>query len=443
MAKLLFVQKYNGPLSGITSITSYLKKRHEVKLALGSDENINEKLCSFRPDVVGIYGLSIDHNWILKLARQIKSAHRSLILIGGPHATFYPDIIEDSHIDAICIGEGENPVLTLLDRIDDSKDYADIRSLWVKKSNRLYKNEIGALLKPEEIPVPDIGIYDDFPDILSSESLGVVCSRGCLFNCNFCGNYTLRKMYKDNFFRVRKIDDIIEEIERAKKVKNIKVIIFQDDIFGIDKKWLKDFLKQYNEKIKLPFYCLLRCDLITEDLIDQLKDAGCFRVGVGIESGCEDMRNKVLGKRLSDATIEKSIKILRDKDVKFHTFNMFGLPEEDYSSALKTLELNIKLKPDPAKSLIFQPLPGTKFFSKDIEKSILSPDFSMFKINHSYHKDSAKIQRLQKLFMLIVRFPFLKHLLPILVRLPFDKLYDRLSRLCWDLLYIRKIEKGT
>ena len=443
MAKILLTQNYRGELNGMASIASYISQKHQVGLGLGSFRDILKKYVSFKPDVVGIHAKTMDHHWALGLAAEIKSIDRDcIILLGGPHPTYYPEILADKHIDAICIGEGEKPVLNLLNRIDGAEEYYDIPSLWVKKDSSTYKNKTELLLRQDEICIPDVLLYKDFPSILKSGVYVVMCSRGCPFNCYFCSEYESKLLFGANNLRIRKVEDIIREIELAREKRPVKIIKFQDDIFGLDKAWLRVFLKQYNEKIKLPFYCLLRCEYTTEDMIDRLKDAGCFRIGIGVESGDDYVRNKVLNKNLSLLSIENAAEILRSRGIPFHFFNMFGLPHQDYASALKTLELNIRLKPDPAYSTIFQPYPGTKFFSDKVKNSILSPSFSPHKINYSYSPDSKKIFRLQKFFLLIVKFPWLRHFLPLLVRLPLDRIYDRLSKFAWGLFFYGKVKKG-
>ncbi len=133
---------------------------------------------------------------------------------------------------------------------------------------------------------------------------------------------------------------------------------------------------------------------------------------------------------------------MKKKKISFHTFNMFGLPQENFKLALKTVDLNVRLKPDIVWSAIFQPYPGTKFFSDKVRHDILSPRFNRFKVSHSYSKDSVKIYRLQKLFMLTVKIPIVKCILPVLARLPLGWLYDRLSQLMWSFFYDRELKKG-
>jgi radical SAM superfamily enzyme YgiQ (UPF0313 family) len=439
MAKILFVQNCNQELYGIMSIASYVKKKHKVKLAIGNSKNLIKTVNSFKPDVVGIYVITDDHYWALETAKIIKSISQNIfILLGGPHPTFYREIINDKNIDAICISEGEKPVLKLLDNINNKK-YTNIPSLWIKRDNKIHKNKLGLLLNVEEIPIPDRTIYEDFPDIFQSSIMQVVCSRGCPFNCYFCHNYSMKKMYGHSFFRMRKVEDIINDILAAKKHKNVETILFQEDLFGLNKEWFDKFITEYKLKVNLPFYCMLRCDTVTEYLIDKLKEAGCYRVGIGIESGDEKIRNKILNKNLSSTSIKKAVKILKRKKLEFHTFNMFCLPHENIESAWKTLKLNLELKPNIAKSLIFQPYPGTKFYSETVKNNIIKPGFNRFKVNYGYDKDSRYIQRLQKLFMITVRFPLMQYILPILIRLPLDRFYDNLSKFFWKHLYYKQL----
>jgi len=441
MARILFVQNYNDELLGIKNIASYIKMKHQASVVFGSCKDIIKKYYLFKPNVVGISVLTKDHNWALNIAGQIKSVDKdSMILLGGSHPTFYPDIINDNNIDAICIGEGEKPVLNLLNNIDSNESLTSIKSLWLKKDNKVYKNELEVVLGVNKIPIADFSIYNDLVNAYKPRRLMVMCSRGCLFECAFCCEYQLKKMYGAAYFGFRKQEDVIKEIELALKDRNLKSISFQDENFVADKGWLQEFLKQYKRRIALPFYCLTRCEYVTEEVAEQLKEAGCFRVGIGVESGDEYLRNKVLNKRLSETAIKRAVDILRNKKIKFHTFNMFGLPEEDFEKAFKTVTLNIRLKPDVAWSSLFQPYPGTKFFNNRTKDSILDSNFNRFKINYSYTKDSVRIERLQKLFMLTVKLPLMRYFLPILTKLPLDSIYDRISKLCWLYWYKRKLQ---
>ncbi len=441
MARILFVQNCDIELYAIMNIASYIKEYHQVKVSIGPGRKPIEDYKTFKPDVIGAYVLTKDHSYVLELSKQLKEINnKCLIILGGPHPTFYKDIIHEENIDAICVGEGEKPILSLLDRIENNKDYIDIPSIWVKKNNKIYKNDHGSFLESAEIPLPDRTIYNDYPEIYYSSKVNVICSRGCPYDCAFCINHGVKEMYGSRFYRIRDIDAIIQEILLVKKNnKNIKTISFQDDIFGMNKKWLREFIQEYKKKINIPFYCLLRCDVVSNEIIGLLKEGGCFEIGIGVETGDENLRNKVLKKRLKDSIITKAVRIFKRYNVKFHTFNMFGLPGENLSLAYKTVALNVALKPDVAWSAIFQPYPGTEHFNEACKDKLLSSSFGRFKVNYAYNNDYKCIQRLQKFFLLATKYRFIRLLLPILIRLPLDNLYDKLSAYSWYKLYYKRI----
>jgi anaerobic magnesium-protoporphyrin IX monomethyl ester cyclase len=442
MAKILFVQDYPDELIGISSISSYVKPRHGVSISMGNLESIKEKIRAEKPDVVGISALTINHAWALSVASLVKSIdQRLIVLLGGPHPTFYPEIIHDTHVDMICMGEGERPVLELLDKLDAKKNIGGIPSLWIKRGRDIVKNPVGPILAGDDIPMRDVNLYDEFPLIKKADTIIMGASRGCPFHCNFCGNYALLRMYSGiRYFRHRKIEDIMREIELYRGKRAIRVIKFQDDIFGVDPKWLEEFAAVYKKRVNLPFYCMLRCEYTTEKNVRLLKDAGCFRVGIGVESGDEGIRNATLGKNLKDTTITQAVKILRSHGIKFHTFNMFCLPGETLREAYKTVDFNLQLNPSVVWSAIFQPYPGTKFFSDSVKQTMLDSKFDRFNINYNETADARKIWRLQKLFMFVTKFRFFRFLLPVLVELNLDNFYDSLSKWTWDRFY--KIKNG-
>jgi radical SAM superfamily enzyme YgiQ (UPF0313 family) len=180
---------------------------------------------------------------------------------------------------------------------------------------------------------------------------------------------------------------------------------------------------------------------VTQERIDLLKSAGCFQIGIGIESGDDKIREDMLNKNLKQKDILTASRILHQNKIKFHTFNMFCLPGEGLKSAFKTLDFNLRIKPDFAWSSIFQPYPGTKFFSEEVKYKIINKNFNRFRVNYAYNKDFKKIERLQKLFMLTIKFPLLRYILPFLIRLPLDGIYDNISKKTWHMLYGKNLGK--
>src|SRR6266404_3616400 len=118
----------------------------------------------------------------------------------------------------------------------------------------------------------------------------------------------MREMYsgKGKYVRIRKIGKVIEECRALKESTGVRTIYFSDDVFGMSKKWLYEFLPEYQREVGLPFICLVRADIVASDreYAFRLAEGGCKSVFFGVESGNESLRNKVLVKQLSDAQIE-------------------------------------------------------------------------------------------------------------------------------------------
>jgi len=434
MSKILFLQNFNRELYGIMSLYSYLKNKHTCFVSINS---YLKDIKKFSPDIIGLYVTTKDQKWLFDITKKIKNYTNLPIIVGGPHPTHYPDLINSPNIDMVCVGEGEKPLLNLLDKIDKKQCKSDILSLWVKEKNTIFKNKPDTLLNDYEIPKADIRIYERYKHIIKRKALSVSTSRGCTYKCSFCANYSTSFNP-----RIRPAESIISEILYNSKYKKVNFIEFHDEIFGFNKNYIFNFLKLYKEKINIPFYCLLRFEFINEELVVALKESGCVLVGLGLETGNEKIRNKILGKKLTNSQIIKAAGILNKLEMKFHTFNMFCLPNETLKEAYETLNLNLQIKPTYTFSSVFQPYPGTKFF-KEAKNKVINTNFNRFTVNFSYTSDFLKIYRIQKLFVFVVKFPRLKYFLPFLINLPFDKLYDSLCRLSWYFTHGRKTFKGV
>ena len=399
--EVTFLQRENYELDGVKSISTYLKiKGYKVNVTIRPSYIKKNK-----PEYVCIYVVTKDHFWALNMAKLIKRiSPTTRVILGGPHPTHYENILYNPGVDAICKGEGEK---SLIEYIESEEKFPIIK---------------GKSLTAKEIPIPDTNLYNT-----GNTELQLMCSRGCPYKCPFCINYSA-----DTQLRVRSITSIENEIFINTVKRNITYISIQDDIFGIKKDWTIKMLKVL-ETFGIPFYVLLRCEFITDDMIKALKQAGCDKIGIGIESGNEYIRNTVLDKHLKLETIEKAVKILKDNNMEFHTFNMFCCPEETYEQAKETVKLNIKLAPHAAKSMIMQPYPGTKFF----DERIIQKNLNIFKANIIYTKDTKRIERLQKLFMITVKYPKMYKYLDFLTKLPLTKLYDKISQFSWKNIYKR------
>ena len=133
--------------------------------------------------------------------------------------------------------------------------------------------------------------------------------------------------------------DVIDEIVDITEFYPTQWIHFVDDTFILDGEWTNEFSYEYRRKVGLPFACNIRPNLVNEEVVRSLKEAGCKTVAFGIESGDEYLRNTVLKRNISDVSIIETSEILKKYKIRFIAENMLGIPEEKLMDIYKTLEL--------------------------------------------------------------------------------------------------------
>ncbi len=439
--RFLFITKpfFIEPL-GIMYISSAIKKLgHETDIALTS-EDLEMKMKIFNPDFVGYSIMTGDQTFYDDINRELKSKFKFFSIAGGPHPTFFPEFLEKSSFDAICLGEGEIAIQQFL----NNPSSLQISNFWFKTDKGIIKNSVQSLMESlDNIPLPDREIVFKFPEIKEGPIKHFIASRGCPFNCSYCFNESFSKLYngKGRRMRFRSVDNLLEEIKQVIDSSLTRFIYFQDDTFTLDNRWLKEFSEKYPQKIKLPFHCHIRPNTLNEETVKFLKDAGCYSAHIAAESGNDRLRNQILNRNMSREQIVSSSKLLKQYGIKFMLQNILGIPEGNLENDLETLELNIECQPDYSWVSIFQPYPGTKLGEFCKEKGYYTGDFrdlgSNFfdssKLNFT-EEYKSQLANLQKLFAIFVEYPDLYQigLLSVLINLPNNestkKVYNEMYR---------------
>jgi len=441
MANFVFIQRLWYEYPGIESICALLKKHgHSARVIIeDSQDKIANRLKS--DDVAAFTVMTGMHHWAIQVASAIKQRSGSLTIFGGPHPTYFPEIINEPNIDMISIGESEYAVLELAQALDDKKDITNIKNIWVKKNNLVYKNALRPLISDlDSLPMPDRQVYyASYPSLKNSSHKVFLAGRGCPFDCTFCFNENLRKMYSGlgPYVRFRSPKNIIEEIQYVKKSYPLKTVFFNDDLFISNHKWLREFLPSYKEKIGLPFYACARADTIDDDIAKLLKESGCRVISFAIESGNEKIRNTLLAKRISDQQIIDAAAVLKKYKIKFATYNMVGIPGETLENMLETIALNIKIKTDYPRCSFLTPYPGTKIeqYARDMgylettANNILATSQQNQSLIKSRYKNETT--NIHYFFQITILFPALFPVIKKLIRFTPNILF----RICWMISY--------
>lgn len=456
MARLLFLQNIEYEFLGPMYISSYARQRgHEVQLAIGATlDELAASIEAFQPDLVAFSIMTGSHHWARDIAREIKSRFGIGNIFGGAHPTFFPDFIREDGIDMLVRGEGEEAVADILDRIDAKTPLSGIENLvWKRADGSIESNPVRGLRNDlDDYPFPDRHLYDALDSRLDRSVRNVITSRGCPFHCTFCFEDSMRELYdgKGKYVRIRSIEKVISELKILRDTTDVSTVYFADDVFGMSRRWLYDFLEVYRVEIGLPFICLVRADLVAanEEYAQRLADGGCKSVFFGIESGNENIRNTLLKKNLTNKQIKLAASRLHAAGIKFRSYNIVGLPGESMEEAWETLELNIEIGTDYPWCSVFMPFPGTALTEYAIEQGYLDRSFEFDSISRSFFTDSnlrqphaREIANLQKFFQTAVLLPWTLPLIRKLVCLPPNKLFDAWFGLVYFITYIRSERK--
>lgn len=380
--------------SGLGILISIAEEKHKVKLidsSFGvSDSEIAEIVREFNPELVAITSATNDFEYSCHIAKIIKKIKNIRIIMGGFHPTIAPEeAIKRKEIDIICIGEGEEAFSELLESLEKGKINLRIKNLWIKNKNRIIKNPLRDLIvNLDKIPFPDREIfnYEKYLD-WNHGTATFITARGCPFQCSYCINHFLGKMYsgKGRYVRFRSINNLFEEIKKTKAIykDKIKNIEFYDDTFTLDEKRIEEFCKRYKKEINLPFNINARVNAVNKRIFALLKEAGCVRVSIGIESGDENIRNRILKRNMSEADIIQTFREAKEAGLKTYAFNMVGIPFETEASIRKTIELNKKCRPDYIGVSIFNAFKGTEIYDIAKKNKWLRERYSS-----SYFRDS-------------------------------------------------------
>lgn len=436
MARVIFLQRIWYEYGGPELISSVLKKHgHETDLFIGKD------ISSFRDkikpdDIIAFSTMSGEHHWALQVASQIKKEKKVLTIFGGPHPTYFPEIINHPAVDITCCGEGEYSMRDLADAHDKGIDYTDIPNLSVKLGDKIKKNEVRPLISDlDALPFPDRAIYYKYKLLKNASLKPFMASRGCPFSCTFCFNERLRNIYsnKGKYIRFHSPRNLINEIKDVEYSYGLRSIYFADDLFVLNKGWLKEFTSIYKKEIKKPYVCSANVNTLDEEIIKILKDSDCHTVSFGIETGNERLRNELLNKRITNRHILEIGRLLKKYKLKFMTFNLVGLPDETTNQALETIELNIRIGTNYPRCSILTPYPGTRIAERFKGKMKLNDIYSTYQQSEiSFDVPHPReLINLHYFFQTAVIFPCLVSLIKKLIKFPPNILF----RLWWAIVY--------
>ena len=381
----LHADSYGDGVSMIMAVTK--KAGHDIRQTQIFNKKeyskVTEILKDFKPDVVGFTSVSSQWSFVVELSDIIKKiSPKTINVCGGVHVTLYPQcVLETNNLDAIFIGDSEYSFLEFLEKIKNNQSWKDNDNIAYNDNGKLKKNKMKKLLTNEELdalPHPDRTTYP-FINVLKKVGMAPFhFTRGCPFTCTYCSNIGLAKVYGQTRYNIRQaspehsIQEIEQTIKKNPEIGPVYKIMLTDDIFGLNKKWRREFLKLYRERIKIPFNCLLRCDVVTEDFMQDLASGYCNLIAFGVESGNDYVRNVVMSRDMKRETIVDAFALAKKYNLKTLAAMIIGAPGETKEMMIDSVRLNRELKPTLSVINIFYPYRGTPLGDKSFKEGLVN-----------------------------------------------------------------------
>lgn len=408
---------------------------HETKLKIMNIKNPNKKdidwIIDYDPDIVAFPVYTGWHGAIVSLCKNLKERTDIITVLGGPHPSYYPKVIEKEGVDFICVGEGEESFVQLANNLQNGGSTGDIPGMWFKKDKKVINTGVSKLPDLQLLPPMDIDLYcnaSNFIKNLTHREFSL--NRGCPFNCTYCNEPSIHKLYEKRSLRSKSSEQCIEEILYVYDKYPFNSAAFTSDNLFLNKSFAFEFLEKYKSEVGIPFYCQMRVEFITPEVASFLKEANCFFVIVGIESGSPSVRKEILDRKMSNELIIKACSYLKDVGIKINTNNMVGIPGETIENAWETVKLNQKIKPTTSWCSIFQPYPGTRLTEKLLASGEITND-TFDNIPQSYFEKSVLKNKnihyfvnLHRFFYFAVKFPFLHPIIKFLCKFKVSHTYD-------------------
>jgi len=462
---------------GVMYISKMLKENgHTVDIVNANKEEICVILQDRIPTILAFSTLAFYCDYYMALSATIKKEYSVFCVFGGQHPTGLPDIISHEGVDAVCLGEGEYPFVELACALEKGEGNSHIRNLWIKKNDKVLKNDNRPLIEDlDALPFPDRSLFKRKAPFFY-ERINMITSRGCAYDCPYCYNNVLKKLYetRQNTYRRRSVENVLAELREIKKRQVVKFILFHDDIFTLLPEWVTEFSEKYGNEFHIPFSCNIRIDGITEKVLQDLKKAGCHSVSFGLESGDDHVREDVLGKHIHKENMISVCRMIKKYGFSIRTTNIIGAATDSLETDIETLDLNIQCKVDMAKAGILSLYPSTDikdkctelnnkwstyeavelpweirflgFFSKNLVGRYTRKKLMVNRAVNIMQDPRARREfvNFNKLFPLIVAFPFLFPVTRFLIRLPLGIIYENINFL-WDnyCAYFRTYDAGV
>lgn len=341
----------------------YLKMRY-ISLFFDYQKRIMKEIEQKEPDIIAFSVVSDNFSWACSYAEKIKRRFPSIITVfGGPHITAVPEhVLANWFVDYVIIGEGEYPMLELVQALENGSIVNNIHNLGYKEDGVIKINETRPLLQNlDELPFPDTDLFLKVNPYARKE-YNIITARGCVNRCSYCHNSMDRRLLWRNcgkFLRRRSIENIINELKERKEKYGFDTLCIWDEVFTCDEKWLESFCEVYKKEINIPFWTFIHPSHVTKKTVQLLEEAGCWEVEMGVQTLNQLVKENILHRYEKKDDVIKAIDLFSNSKIRLVVDVIFGLPQLVEKDYIELIEVFNEHRPTKIQTFWLRYYPGT------------------------------------------------------------------------------------
>ena len=371
------------PPLGLLYVSAYLISRGIANDVFDSTFYSKQEQLAFilekQPKVVAIYTNLMTKVEVVKLIQELKTAAFGFpkIILGGPDVTYNLENYLGTGVDFLIIGEGEETTYELYQTIINDGDFSTINGIAYLENGAVFLTpartkfrELDELPLPNRAAIPNQKYLETWKNNHGESSMTISTQRGCPYTCKWCSTAVYGQSY-----RRRPAHLVAQEMKMLKDQYNPDAIWFVDDVFTISHKWLTAFNEEVvKQGAQIRFECITRAERLNGEILRLLKEAGCFRIWIGAESGSQKIID-LMDRRVDVNHVKKMIQDTNALGIETGTFIMVGYPGENEADIYETIQYLKDANPTHYTITIAYPIKGTSLYN-EIEKDItVRPDW--------------------------------------------------------------------
>ncbi|WP_452226623.1 B12-binding domain-containing radical SAM protein [Lacinutrix cladophorae] len=369
---------------GLLYISAYLNENHIENHLYDTTFYSKEEQLNFiekkQPKSIAIYTNLMTKINVIKLVNILKKDAKygfPKIILGGPDITYNCENYLNTGVDFLIIGEGEQTTLELYQAIANNKNYSDIPGIAylengsVKKTApRVKMKSLELLPLPNRAAIPVEKYLDTWKTHHGKSSMTISTQRGCPYTCKWCSTAVYGQSY-----RRRPANMVAQELKMLKETYSPDSIWFVDDVFTVSHKWIKNFHEEVlKQDAIIPFECITRAERLDDEILQLLKEAGCFRIWIGAESGSQKIID-AMDRRVDVNVVKEAIQKTNALGIETGTFIMVGYPGEDEEDIRETISYLKAANPTHFTITIAYPIKGTSLYNEIENKITVQPNW--------------------------------------------------------------------